>query len=259
MRILPRRRDPNARLYVNRRSSEPLRGKKPRDTCLPHRKFGGFNVSIRSALPERPYPLQWPEGWRRTSIAERRPAPYRAPIVDTRDLIIQELSVMVTGRTLGVVRCQLSSDMRTKQDGTFYANPDEPTDPGAAVWWIDHAGELCVIACDAWNTLQGNLRAIALNIRHLRAVQRTRASQIFGKMAQSFRMHALMSENPAPRKPPCIEVLGLERWPVSRDELNVHFRGLTKMRGHPDQGGDENRFRELSEAYAEATRLLVAG
>lgn len=171
-------------------------------------------------------------------------------------MILEELRLLVSGRSTGRISCQLSSNMITKRDGSFFANPDEPVDPGAAVWWLDHAGELCVIACDAWNTVQGNFRAIALNIRHMRAVQRTKATQIFGRMQQSFRIHTLAAENPVHEKPPCAQVLGLERWPVARDELNRVFRQLAKAR-HPDRGADEAEFKQISDAYAECLQQLA--
>jgi hypothetical protein len=151
----------------------------------------------------------------------------------------------------------LSSDMITRRDGSFYTNPEEPLDPGAAVWWIDSSGETCAIACDAWDTVQGNFRAIALNIRHMRGVQRTKATQIFGRMQQSFRIHTLAADNPISTRPKCAEVLGLERWPVPRDELDTVFRRLAKVR-HPDRpGADPEHFSQLSSAYAECAALLA--
>lgn len=188
---------------------------------------------------------------------ERAHAPYRAELNQTRDDIIAELRMLITGRSAGNIRCMLSSNMVTRRDGSFYSNPDEPKDSGAAVWWIDNTGATCAIACDAWTTVQGNFRAIALNIRHMRAVQRTRASQIFGRMSQSFRVHTLVANNPISR-PDCADRLGLPQWPVSRDALDAHFRKLAKTT-HPDCGVDDQEFKEISRAHAECARLLVAG
>lgn len=163
--------------------------------------------------------------------------------------------MLVHGRATAKLKCQLSSDMLRKRDGEFPIDPVEPKDPGAALWWIDQAGDLCVIACDAWDTVQGNFRAIALNIRAIRALHRTKATQISGRVQQSFRVPMLAASNPIPPKPPCAEVLGLAHWPVEKDELDRTFRRLAKAK-HPDPGGEEVAFKRLSSAYAECVGLL---
>lgn len=218
----------------------------------------GVTVSIH-ALPERPYPLQWPEGWGRTPVHQRTNPPYRAPLEDTRFLILEELRLLITGRSSGQIRCTLSSDMITRRDGTFYTNPEEPRDPGAAVWWVDARGDLCAIACDAWNTVQGNLRAIALNIKHMRAVERTKATQIFARMTQNFKVHALAAMNPVPTRPKCADILGLEAWPVPREVIESAYRQRARKLAktdHPDvPGSDPTKLVELSGAYVECCQL----
>lgn len=129
------------------------------------------------------------------------------------------------------------------------------------MWWLDSSGDVCAIACDAWNTVQGNFRAIALNIHHMRAVQRTKATQIFARMTQSFKVHALASANPIPTRPKCAEVLGLERWPVSKDELDTAFRRLARSvakKHHPDNPDHEDPevLSRISGAYAECIGQL---
>ncbi len=206
------------------------------------------------ALPERPNPLVWPADWRRTPSIERSRAPYRASFVDTRNLIIDELKLMVTGRVSGYVPMVLSSDIPVKRDGTPYADYDEPADPGAAVWWVDRNQETRAIACDRWNTVAGNFRAIALSIQHLRGLERTGASQIFERSMQNFRVPKLPG-GLANTRPWWCETLGLDHWPASHHEIQDAYRTLVKTT-HPDRGGDQQRFVQINEAKDRALEAL---
>lgn len=167
-------------------------------------------------------------------------------------MIVDELRMLVTGRSNGQIRCVLSSDIPCKRDGAPYADFDEPSDPGAAVWWVDGSGDLCAIACDAWNRVSANFRAIALNIHHMRAVQRTKATQILAKMTQSFKVPLLASVNPESECPPCARVLGFDRWPVTQSELSRRLRELVKT----SPNADEESLKNVTNAYHQCLQLV---
>lgn len=57
--------------------------------------------------------------------------------------------------------------------------------------------------------------------------------------------------------PPFCNILGLDHWPCTREELNAHYRDLAR-RNHPDLGGSEEFMKNLNEAKRQAERELQA-
>lgn len=120
------------------------------------------------------YPLSWPAGWRRTPSTRRTRAPfstYRNPI--TIDRARQQLQSEL--KRLGVPYDQwtLSTNVETRTDGTIRSDRRAPDDPGVAVYFRMRAGgKPKVFACDKWDTVAGNIAAIARHIDALRRVDR---------------------------------------------------------------------------------------
>lgn len=217
------------------------------------------------ALPERPFPLQWPEDWTRTPETQRRDARYRVGLSDTRELILEELQKMGVKRTARGPSVVLSSEIPCRGDGLPYANYMQPKDPGVAVWWIDKDGETRVIACDAWRVVPDNFRAVALTIKALRDIERTKASQILERTMQSFKVYAL------PSKPWFVDTLELPAWPATIEDVNESYKlkavALQRTRngegvvpantfyGHYMREIDE-QLKQLGQAKSEALRAL---
>lgn len=185
------------------------------------------------------YPLSWPAGWRRTPFGHRRNSPFQVKMGRARDELLHELMLM------GSDHIVLSTDIPLRRDGLPYANYRAPDDPGVAVYFA-LKGRTNVMACDTFHTIGANMRALGLSVAALRAIDRYGASQIFEQAFDGMR--ALPAEG---HKRDWWVVLAFEEIPPSlADAKKAHRRLISEH--HPDQGGDEERARELHEALASA-------
>ena len=213
------------------------------------------------------YPLTWPAGWpRRTdkrtvarfSTAERRPGTswaYR------RDVTVAEAIQRVLGELsrIGVAEGDsiISTNLETRLDGLPRSNQPEPDDPGVAVYWQVIGSPMRVMAIDRYDTVAGNLAAIAATLDAMRAIERHGGAQILERAFAGF--DAL----PAPGATAhWRDVLDVPEDSGNRaDQLaraKWHYRAMASA-NHPDRGGDTARMAEINRAWAEAQRELGDG
>jgi hypothetical protein len=178
------------------------------------------------------YPLHWPQGWPRVSRRER--SRFDVSFAKTRDGLFEEIKRM--GGTLPV----LSTNVALRRDGLPYANQPEPNDPGVAVYFM-HKGRSMSFACDRWDRVRDNVRAIEKTIEAIRGIERWGASDMMERAFSAF--EALPS-------PSWWTDLGVSR-NATPDELKARYRHLIKTH-HPDAGGDPEQFRRINEAYETA-------
>lgn len=201
-----------------------------------------------------PFPLQWPEGWKRTSWSGRSRSMFDPHFTADRDHVIRWLEKRGS-------RVVITSNLPTRQDGLpYYASID---DPGIAVWWVEKGHER-VIACDRWMRADENMRAIAKTLEAMRGLDRWGANEMMERAFAGFAALPAGSGSehvpPPPRKKPWREVLG-GAWPgeLGRAELlaiaKSRHRELIK-RHHPDAGGDAAIAAEVNVAIAEAEKEL---
>lgn len=190
------------------------------------------------------YPLYWPDGWKRTPPAFRRAAKYQVNFARARDELMRHLKL------LGARDVIVSTNVPLRLDGLPYANTREPTDPGVAVYWTDRKKREQVIACDRWNRVKDNLRAVGLAIEALRQLERTGASEI---LERAFRGFAALPSDAGRRT--WREVFGFDGGPVSREVLDDVYRRLARER-HPDRGGRAEDMVELNRAREDALREI---
>ncbi|WP_334743093.1 hypothetical protein [Nostoc sp.] len=101
----------------------------------------------------------------RTSAVERQRAKFEVTFGVARHQLLDEL------RLLNVSELVISSNIPLRRDGLPYANHSPPEDPGVAVYFnLD--GDPYVLACDRWNKVKDNLRAIGLHVLAMRGMQR---------------------------------------------------------------------------------------
>ena len=197
--------------------------------------------------PADAFPLSWPAGWPRTNPGARQRARFQTtPGVAQTDLV-HELEL------LGARSVVISTDMPLRRDGQPYAGRRPPQDPGVAVYWQQRVGRepdapvvWRVIACDRWDRLHDNVRAIGLSIGALRGLNRWGASELLDRAFAGF---AALPGADAPRRP-WWEVLEVDR-AAPIDTIRAAYRRLARVR-HPDRGGSDEAMRELSQAWAEA-------
>ncbi len=190
----------------------------------------------------RPYPLHWPGNQPRTAPMDRHGA--RRWHADwntaTRDLAFELEKALVHD-------WQISSNHRV--NGRAAATDD----PGVAVWFMKPRVDgfiLSVIACDSFDRMAQNIKAIAMTLQRLRQIE-DYGCYSFDKAMRGAAYTAL----PAPEAPPrnWWEILGVDP-DIDPDALKAVHKALVK-KYHPDNanGGDPTKFREIQEAFERAT------
>jgi len=157
---------------------------------------------------------------------------------------------------LGADEIVVSSNVRTARDGFMVGDYKEPKDPGVAVYFrrarSAGAGDGArtfvnyAMACDVYNTVRSNLRALGLTVAALRTIERHGSRTLLERAFTGFA--ALPAAGGSTRH--WSEVLGVPT-SSSNDAIRSAFRSLARMH-HPDQGGDTETFARISRAYQEA-------
>lgn len=191
------------------------------------------------------YPLYWPDGWTRTPSHKRQRSRYEVAFGKARDDVLRSLKLM------GARDVVISSGIPLRRDGFPYAGWREPDDPGVAVYWTQKR-EPRVMACDYWRTVRENLRAIGLSLEGLRAIERAGASQI---LERAFLGFAALPASTTGRH--WRQVLGLDGdRPMTNVDIERAFRAKAAT-AHPDAGGNNEAFHELTAAREQALREIA--
>jgi hypothetical protein len=189
------------------------------------------------------YPLTWPEGRPRNRY--RRPTRFEASFASARDHLLDEL------RKLGARDVVLTSNIALRRDGLPLADAREPDDPGVAVYFDRRVGDRTVpfvIACDTFNRVRANLRAVGLTVEALRSIARYGASEM---LEQAFTGFALLPPARA-ADPPWWVVLGVTQ-DASAETVRDVYRRLA-LEHHPDRGGNAERMAQINRAYEAAQK-----
>lgn len=188
------------------------------------------------------FPLSWPLGFERS--ADKKDSSFKCTVAQARDGVMKQLDL------LGGINPIISSNVPVKKDGQMYGNT-RPVDgdTGVAVYWT-WKNEQFVMACDKYNKLHENLRAIEKSIEALRGLDRWGASDILARAFTGFK--AL----PAPDAQAWWRVLEVAE-NATEQEIKNAYRKLAR-KYHPDnlKTGDHATFSSLSDAYAKAVKLF---
>lgn len=189
------------------------------------------------------YPLQWPEGWKRSS--GRQSSRYKT----TRDKAIAELVKELIAFGASRDSIVISTNIRTGLGSRM----NDPVDPGVAVYWVTRQYGERVLACDKWATVAENVRAIGKAVEALRMLERSGASQVLDRAFSAF--GALPGSVDAAKTRPWWEVLGLTQdiaVSLSLGMIQARYRELA-AKAHPDRnGGSTESMNELNRAIEEA-------
>ncbi|GAA5117066.1 J domain-containing protein [Luteolibacter yonseiensis] len=194
------------------------------------------------------FPLSWPEGWPRHRGTRERGSFTGTPRNVQDELLaeIDRLALGASSRTYTVrEKVIISTNVPLRRDGFPMANRTEPSDPGVAVYFERKGKKVC-FACDKYDRVWKNMRAIQKTIDALRGIERWGSSDMLDRAFTGF------AALPAPERKPWWVVLGCEK-----DSTYAHIRDCYKMaakRCHPDNGGSHERMAEINAAYEEATR-----
>lgn len=205
-------------------------------------------------MPEQSaYPLSWPAGWPRTAAGQREAGAFEG----TFDRVKRELLLEVDRIALGkgarthTVRDHviLSTNLPLKRDGTPYADSRRLDDPGVAVYF-ERKGKPVCFACDKYDAVWKNMRAIQKTVEALRGVERWGSSQLLDRAFSGFLALPERTEGPN-----CWEVLGLERQGATEAKVHEAFRARSREL-HPDAGGTHEGFATLVTARQQALTSL---
>ncbi len=196
------------------------------------------------------YPLRWPLGYPRTKYPKLSPfkkTRYDYDLGKTlrRTLEAERTFLRTELRLLKAKNVVVSTDIPLRQDGEFYSQRRNPDDPAIAVYFV-LGDQQKVIACDAWNNIQDNIRAIARTIKNLRGLDRYKCTDIMKGVFSGLEERML---------PAAGEGSGAAWWDVleidmgaSADEIDRAFKRLAKLH-HPDvPGGSADTYHTISEA-----------
>jgi hypothetical protein len=190
------------------------------------------------------YPLAWPAGWPRARRKTR--AAFNLSFANSRDELMREL------RLMGARYPVLSSNVPLRRDGLPYSGQKEPDDPGVAVYFM-WQGKQMTFACDRWDRVKDNVRAIGKTIEALRGIERWGASDMMERAFSAF--EALPSPDGVVALT-CWQILDLESG-ASEMEIERAYRVKAKA-AHPDAGGSRQEWDQLRAAYDQAKRAVAA-
>lgn len=200
-------------------------------------------------MTDRRFPLEWPTGWPRTPRGKAKPSKYLV----TPEKAMTEM--LRSAKLFGASNVVLSTNVPIRKDGLPYTGVRPPEDAGVALYWIDRKRQARVIACDQYSKVHENMRAIGLTLDALRSIERNGASQILERTIGAF---AALPASTAPAKRTWRDVFG---WSVLKQFdaalLDARYRELARER-HPDTGGSNDAFIELTNAY-EAAKAEIRG
>lgn len=193
------------------------------------------------------FPLSWPAGYPAT--AQRNRAAYKATGGRARDQVMHELKLMGVPDWNVIISTNCPISNRTSQ---FLVMRSEPSNPGVAVYFRRKSdGPQTVLACDKWDRVADNLRAIVLTIEAMRGMDRWGVSEMLDRVFQGF------TALPAPAaQRSWAEVLGVDPRD-SVDVIETMYRAKAK-RAHTDTGGSHNAMVELNAAITQARKAKGA-
>lgn len=178
-------------------------------------------------------------------------ATFDAAFAKSRDEIVREIKLL-TG-SWPDPKIVISTNIALRRDGLPLANQRKPDDPGVAVYFLYKKAQRC-FACDRWDRIEDNLRAIAKTIEALRGISRWGTGDMLDAAFAGFT--ALPPPEKAAASRSWWDVLGVPR---TADEATVKAAYRRKASAaHPDKGGTNEQMADLNVAmsafYAGAKR-----
>jgi hypothetical protein len=192
-------------------------------------------------MSETRYPLCWPAGVPRAKYAQSN-SNWKQDSDRIRADLLEELERMKVDDVI------ISTNARTNAFGVPRMD-ERPRDAGVAIYFTRKGKRLC-FACDRWDSIRLNMKAICMTIEAIRGLERWGASDMVERAFTGF------AALPARASRPWREVLHFTGplQPSNRDAIEQRFRELAKQH-HPDKpGGDHAAMAELNAARDQALR-----
>lgn len=188
-------------------------------------------------MPTEAFPLCWPRGRDRTPTWRRERGRFEATFAVARDGLVTEVN------RLGAVGLVISTDLPVRRDGLPLAGRAQPQDPGVAVYFLRKGKTMC-FACDKYERIETNMRAIEKTIEALRGIERWGTGDMMEAAFSGF--VALADESTS-------------QWWVVLDlhpnatlaQAEDAYRRL-RSASHPDRGGTAEKFHAIQRAWEQA-------
>lgn len=191
------------------------------------------------------FPLCWPDGQPRTPCYRRENGQFKGTLDAVREELLDEIDRLVLGKVdrnsnLGVI---ISTNRKVRRDGGIDCSGSEPADVGVAIYFKRKGKDLC-FACDRYDRIWKNLRALHRTIEAMRAIERYGSKELLDRAFTGFQ-----------------SLPGARAWWMVMDcsptaspaFIKDRYRELAKKL-HPDAGGSTSAFQELVQAYETAQR-----
>ena len=198
------------------------------------------------------YPLSWPAGWPRTRASERQAGAFDGTFDRVRRELLAEIDRIALGpkaRTHTLSRVIVSTNLPLRRDGQPYAETRRLDDPGVAVYFERRGKPVC-FACDKFDAVWKNMRAVQKTIEALRGIERWGSSQLLDRAFAGFTALPERAKTES-----CWAVLGVPAG-ATRTAIDQAYRDLARA-WHPDAGGSHESMTKLNRARDEA--LASAG
>jgi hypothetical protein len=195
------------------------------------------------------YPLSWPSDWKRATSRKHGRFLGRDKQWISISAAVQRVLYELGRLFISSDDIIISTNVPLRLDGLPRSDQPKPKDPGAAVYWQTKKHGMRCIAIDQYTEVADNIAAIAATLEAMRAIERHGSATILERAFLGF------AALPEKASQPWREVLGITGTPTL-DLIESRYRALAHVH-HPDKGGDENKFREITQAR-EAARMEVA-
>lgn len=210
------------------------------------------------------YPLSWPAGWKRTTDGRKRAnfnkrnrsasSSYaykeRLSVSDAVNRLLQTLKQMGVPDWNVII----STNVELRRDGLPYSGRKSPTDPGAAVYWVDPwNNQRRCMAIDQYDRVEDNIAALAATLDAMRAIDRHGGAEILDRAFTGFTALEYSPEQPRTWR----NVLFPNGAPhdVTLETVKRHYRQLA-AKAHPDRGGSHEAMTDLNRALIDAEQEL---
>lgn len=194
---------------------------------------------------------EWPGTF--TKAAHRKHGQFRASYQQTLDLLEKELSFL-NARNVAIQVALGPEDIRL--DGRPRSNAKRPAHPGVIVSCDTKQGPL-MFPCDTYWEWKDNLRAVALSLEALRAVDRYGVTKR-GEQYKGWAQLPPATPKAGTREEAASYLMGVARKAgvcassldaiLSSGEVRDQVIRASRLASHPDSGGDTETFLKVQEA-----------
>lgn len=184
------------------------------------------------------HPLHWPDNWPRTKSPQK--SQFRSTLAKALNNVNDELARFAADSGKKIEGLIISSN--------YSLTDSRPSDPGVCVYFTWNGEQTC-IPVDRYNKIECNLQAIY----HCIEAERTKLRHGgINLVKASFRGYATLP--PPEQSESWFNVLGVAVNCSLEDAEKAYMRLRSKH--HPDRGGDSNKFKQVTNAWIEASEKL---